>query len=93
MLEICLVGRTPAGMFGLEGVFLTRTTNNFASEERREYLVLVREALNTQVASDCRLWDRQRKNLDVNIVDLTVRLLGPSETRPRAEKGRGIMGR
>ena len=92
VLEVCLVGSAPARMFGLEGVFLIRAANDFASEEGCEYLVLVRETLNAQIACDYRLRNRQCENLDVDVVSLTIGLLSTSEVRPRAEKGRGVIG-
>lgn len=91
VLEVGLVGSAPARMFGLEGVILIRATNDFASEKGCEYLVLVRETLNTQITCDSRLRNRQCENCDVDIVNLTVGLLSTGKVRPGAEEGRRVM--
>ncbi len=91
MLQIGAVGCAPAGILRLKSVFVSWATNYLTGEEGRQRRVIFCQSADAQVACHGGLRHRECKDLNVNIVDLTVRLLSTAKFGARAEERGGVV--
>lgn len=75
-------------MAGLEGVF---GADNFAFEEGCQGWVVFGQTLDAEVAAEIGFVHVDVLDLDVDIVDLSVGLLGPCELAASPEKGGSVV--